>query len=476
MPNPRKAQAGLLVVGLGTLVPPLDTAVNIAFPSITTAFALPLEDIRWIVIAYVLTYTSLMLACGRLGDLIGYRRIFQLGLIVIALGLACCAAAPSYGLLLLGRILQGVGAALTLSCGPALATSLFDESRRTRVLAFYAGVMAMGAALGPLIGGLLIARWGWAAVFAFRVPIALLALALSPLIAAHPVSRSGRNFDGWGTVLLVTWMTAALLALALAKGQFGPATPIALAASAAIALTFFIRHESNIAHPLIRLTPFARTDFALLNAASVVVNLTAFCILLLVPYYLVRVAGLQIIAGGIMLALGAGGTVIGSWLAGYLARRLAVARLAFGGAVLSMASLGCVSLWTGETSLAVLAVSLFAQGVGLGLFQVGYTDYITASLPLADRGVSGSLAMVTRTLGIVTGATGLAALYAHLEGAGLAVGLGAEAAFLSAFQSTFRIVTLALAGFLAFSLLWPQVWRAAPRTKPPGREDADDPI
>ena len=86
MPRSRRPQLGLLVVGLGTIPAPLDTAVNIAMPSITTAFALPLQDIRWIVVAYVLTYASLMLVFGRLGDLFGYRTIFQLGLLVSALG------------------------------------------------------------------------------------------------------------------------------------------------------------------------------------------------------------------------------------------------------------------------------------------------------------------------------------------------------------------------------------------------------
>jgi MFS family permease len=184
MSRPLAAQLGMLVVGLGTLVAPLDTAVNIAFPSITQAFALSLQDIRWLVIAYVLTYASLMLACGRLGDLVGYRPIFQLGLLLSALGLLICAAAPSYGLLLFGRVLQGVGVALTVSCGPALVTSLLDESERARALAFYAGVIAIGSALGPIVGGLLVGRWGWAAVFWFRVPIAILALALSGRLAA----------------------------------------------------------------------------------------------------------------------------------------------------------------------------------------------------------------------------------------------------------------------------------------------------
>ena len=103
MPSPSRSNLGLLVVCLGTIVAPLDTAVNIAFPSITRAFALEVEDIRWVVIAYVLTYASLMLIFGKLGDLLGYRHIFRLGLLVCAAGFVACSLAPTYGLLLLGR-------------------------------------------------------------------------------------------------------------------------------------------------------------------------------------------------------------------------------------------------------------------------------------------------------------------------------------------------------------------------------------
>jgi MFS family permease len=162
------------------------------FPSITRAFALEVEDIRWVVIAYVLTYASLMLVFGKLGDLLGYRRIFQLGLLVSAAGFAACSLAPTYPLLLLGRILQGIGIALTLSCAPALATSLFDEAERTRALGAYAAITAAGSAIGPLVGGFLVERWDWNAVFWFRAPLVLVALALSGLIPTHPARLGAR--------------------------------------------------------------------------------------------------------------------------------------------------------------------------------------------------------------------------------------------------------------------------------------------
>src|SRR5580704_17006445 len=125
---------GLAIVGLGASLAPLDIAVNVALPAITAHFGLALGDVQWLVICYVLVYGSLMLVCGKLGDLFGHRLIFRIGLVVSAIGCAACAAAPDWPLFLWARASQGIGTALALSCTPALATSLFPESARTRAL------------------------------------------------------------------------------------------------------------------------------------------------------------------------------------------------------------------------------------------------------------------------------------------------------------------------------------------------------
>lgn len=455
LPRP---EVGLLIVGGGTLVAPLDTAVNIAFPSMTQAFELGLEDIRWVVIAYVMTYASLMLVCGRLGDLVGYRPIFQFGLALSALGLVGCAIAPSYALLLLGRMLQGIGIALTLSCGPALATSLFGEHKRTRTLAFYAGVMSVGTALGPLVGGFLVAQWGWAAVFWFRVPLAVLALAASWLIAAAPKAPPVQGFDVIGATLLVLFMSALLLALALLRGPFGPTVPSGLALLGLFAFVAFLVQEACCPQPLIRLSLFRNLDFVVFNSASIAVNLAAFGVLLLVPYYLLQVASLDVTSGGAVLALGAAGAVVGAWVAGKLARRVPLGWLALAGIALNIAGLWTVSTWTQASPLATVGLSLLAQGLAVGLFQVVYTDYVAGTLPLADRGVAGSLAMVTRTIGIVLGATVLSEAFTHFEAAAHASQVAADA-FLVGFQSTFRYTAIGLGLSVAFSLLCAHIWR-----------------
>jgi MFS family permease len=449
---------GLLILALGILSAPLDTAVNIALPSITDAFALKVQDIRWIVIAYVLTYASLMLVFGRLGDLLGYRPMFQLGLLVSAAGFAACASAPSYHLLLLGRMLQGVGIALTLSCAPALAISLYDERDRTRVLGIYAGIHAAGSALGPLIGGYLVDCCAWPAVFWSRVPLVLAALALSWLLAAAPNKGSMRGFDAAGAALLITWMSALLLAFSIGSEPFGRALPFALALLALLALAAFLMREAHRPQPLIRLALFRDYRFAAMNVASIALNLAAFGVLLLVPYYLVRVTHLDTAVGGMVLACGAAGTVAGAWLAGILAAHMSIGRLALAGVSLGTAGLWAVSMWTPDTPLAIVGLSLLVQGLGVGLFQVAYADLVVATLPPTDRGVAGSLTIVTRTLGVVGGATALSAAFQYFEATAASAGVPAAQAFLGGFQATFLYAASVLVVGLAFSLLRPRLW------------------
>ena len=159
-PSTLRDRLRVALVGLGISVVPLDTAVNIAFPDITGSFGLPIPMIQWVVICYVLTHAGLMLAFGRVGDMWGHGRVFRAGLLWSIAAFLLCAAAPSFGWLLFFRFLQGVGAGLIISCAPALVTSLYPEARRSHALGIFTLMFALGSAVGPLIGGALVARWG----------------------------------------------------------------------------------------------------------------------------------------------------------------------------------------------------------------------------------------------------------------------------------------------------------------------------
>lgn len=431
------------VIGLGTLVVPLDTMGNVAFPAMIAHFGVPTASVQWLVICYMLAQSSLMLVFGRLGDLLGYRRIFLLGTAWSAGAFLFCALAPSFPWLLAGRGLQGIGAGLLLSCGPALATQLYPEAMRARVLGWYTMMFAFGGALGPAIAGMLMAEWGWVAVFALRVPMSLLAFACAWSLPAVAAQARRERFDAAGALLLSLGLGALLLALAELRG--GLALPALLASAGVLGLAFYVRRRA--APPIIDVALFRLPGFGFLTLASIGVNLAGFAVLLLVPFYLARFAALPIAQAGLLLALAPLGTTLAAPLAGRLAERVASRRLMLAGMVATALGLLAVIATTGPAPrLGALAAALVVQGLGLGVFQVAYFDVVTATLPLAARGVAGSLGLLTRTIGVVTGASLLILTFQGLRERALAQALPAPDAFLTGFHAALLLAaTLPLA-------------------------------
>ncbi len=440
----------LLLVGLGASVVPLDTAVNIAFPAITGGFRLPIAMIQWVVIAYVLTYASLLLSFGRIGDSFGHARVFRAGLLWSVLAFLLCAAAPSYGFLLFFRVLQGIGAGLVISCAPALVTAFYPDEKRGRALGVFTTMFAVGSALGPLLGGVLVALWGWRAVFWFRAPLALLSLLfLRGLPAAR--GRLGEPVDVGGTLLLALALGATLLLLNEREG----AQRAALLALAFLTFCAFILWERRAARPVVDPRAFRHPAFLFVNLASAAVNLAAFSVLLFVPYYLVRLTSLPLAADGAVLAVSFLGMILSSPLGGFLLERLAPQRLAACGAALCGAGLFLLANLEPSRAFAwpLILLSLLLEGAGLGLFQVASMEVVMRTLAAGDRGVAGGLAMLTRTIGILAGATLLSLLFHAVESAALARGAAATSAFLAAFRTSLRLSALLSAAFAGLAFL-----------------------
>ncbi len=411
-PRTRTPFLGFAIVGCGAAIAPLDFAVNMAFPAMTEAFALATPDIRWVALCYVITYGSLMLFCGVLGDRLGHLRVFRWGLVLSALALAACAAAPSYGWLLAGRVLQGIGVALTLSCAPALAMGLLAAGQRTQALSVYGAMFAAAGVLAPLLGGISMLHWGWAGVYGFRVPIVLLAWLCSP------------------------WLVRCLRVQTLS-------TPSAASQAGSVrGLWGLLRRDA---------------DFAWINLLSVGVQFCSFTIALSLPYALPAV-GWGGTASGALLSLWALGVLVGSGVAPVLLRRMdlwSAGLTAQGVMALGLASIGAVSM---AQAWPFMALALLLQGFGLGVFQVVYADQVVAALPDSARGLSGSLTLVTRTVGIVGAAMVWLWLMELLQSRALANGASQPEAI---WAGTMGL--LPWAAGLALVLLLLSVWRRSSR-------------
>jgi MFS family permease len=447
---------GLLTIALGTSPAALDTSLNIAFPNLTAAFAIALPSLQWVVICYMATYGSLMLVFGKLGDLFGHRRVFRLGLVITGVGLAACGLAADYAFLLVGRALQGVGVAITLSCAPALATSLYPESVRARVLGAFGALFAAFTALGPLIGGMLVDSWGWSAVFFYRVPLVALALAASRLLPEPGAPTRASTFDAASAALLVFLVGAVLLSPA--SLHWGAGAALLNVAAVLAALFLLIGRERRAADPFLPVAAVHDVTVGALHVSGICVHAASFSILLLVPYYLTEISGLAAGRGGLLLSVAAVGTIAGSFAAGRLATLLGARRTAFLGVVVCAVGLAVIGRWSQGTAALAQAAALALQGVGVGVFQVAYSELVIATLPASDRGVAGSLVVVTRTLGVVAGAAGLSALFQRAQLAALASGLQSSEAFLAAFHSTFAWTWVGLIAGLALTMARPRIF------------------
>jgi MFS family permease len=434
----------LMLVGLGISVVPLDSSVNIAFPDITGSFGLPIAMIQWVVICYVLTHAGLMLAFGRVGDIWSHGTVFRAGLLWSVVAFLLCAAAPSFGWLLFFRFLQGIGAGLIISCAPALVTSLYPEARRSHALGVFTLMFAVGSAMGPLIGGMLVARWGWPAVFWFRAPIALTSLLLLRGLPPRGGTGGDRRFDIAGAVLLALGLAGLLLAInALPRLGDGDYLALLLIPAASASLVAFVWWEGRVAQPIVRIELFRRASFAIVNLASALMYLVTFSVLLFAPYFMVHYTALPLPFAGAVLATGFVAMAAASPFAGAVVGRFGGERVAPLGAISTGIGLFLVGSWEPDTPPVVMMLALTLHGVGIGFFQVAYMEIVIAASPLAHRGVAGSLSMLTRTIGTVTGAALLTLGFQAIASAARADGGDEAQAFLAAFHAMFRIAGIA---------------------------------
>ncbi len=455
------------------LVGSLDTMVNIAFPAITDSFTLDVAQIGWVVVCYVLTYASLLVLMGRLADAFGHVRLLLAGLVVTAVGVAWCGVATAFPLFLAGRVVQGVGAALVLGSAPALVTLSVGEERRSRALGTFQMGVALGAAVGPAIGGVLVSGPGWRWVYLIRVPVAI-GLALAVLVAlragpapAPPPAAAGSprpRLDLVGAVGLGAASAAGLFGLTRARDQgWDDALVLSgLLGAVVLAIGWFVV-ERRTEQPALDPRLFGDRGFALANGLNFLANATSFAIWLLAPYYLLTVRGHAPVIGGAILGAAPCATALASALAGRLEPRIGGARLATIGLVLEAAGLATIARLGADSPAIAVVGALALAGFGLGLFSVPNLGLVMGTIPRAAQGVAGGLAQMVRTIGLTAGVTAAGQFFAarRTDRAG---DLGVDAAdpltFVPAFRDTFLAVAVVCSVAAALSL-------ARPRSRPP---------
>ncbi len=425
------------------------SSANIALPTLAAAFDAPFAAVQWVVLAYLLASTALVVGIGRLGDLMGRRRLLLGGLALFTLASLFAGAAPDIGWLIAARALQGLGGAAMMALTLALAGAAVPKERLGRALGLLATTSAAGTALGPTLGGLLIAGCGWRAVFLAPLPLALLAFAL---VRRHlPDDRAaGRpgSFDRRGTLLLALTLGAYALAMTQARSGLGWPTLAPLAASLA-GLVLFLRVEARSAAPLLRLSMFRDPVLRGGLVTSLLVMTVMMTTLVVGPFHLGRALGLDTASVGLAVSVGPLVVALGGLPAGRLADR-------FGAAAMTRA--GLLVLGSGCALLALLPPGLGIAGylgplvvvtAGYALFQTANSSAVMADVAAEQRGLTSGLLHLSRNLGLVTGTAVMGTLFAATAG-DLATALPLEIA--AATRLTFAAAALLVLAALAVTL------------------------
>lgn len=335
----------LASLSLSMLMPSLATSIaNVGLPTLAQSFHASFQEVQWIVLAFLLTITTLIVSVGRLGDIVGRRRLLLMGICLFTVASLFCGIAPALWLLVAARAAQGLGAAIMMALTVAFAGEAVPKARTGSAMGLLGTMSAIGTTLGPSLGGLLIAGPGWRAIFLVNVPLGILNILLAHhyLPADRPESKStGAGFDHLGTLLLTVTLLAYALAMTMGRGRFGGLN-LALLLAAVLGACLFGFAEAKAASPLIRLTMFRDPVLSVSLAMSALVSTVMMSTLVVGPFYLSRALGLKAALVGAALSIGPLVAALTGVPAGRIVDRLGTQRMTIAG--LSGVATGCAAL------------------------------------------------------------------------------------------------------------------------------------
>jgi EmrB/QacA subfamily drug resistance transporter len=438
--------AATLVVGMGVTLSTLTASiVFVSLPSLAEAFSVELATVQWTVMAYFIGVSSLHLSVGRIADLFGRRRVYQLGFIIFIVASLLSGLSPSVGFLIAARVLQAVGASIIQANGPAIMTYVYPAEERGRALGYFGIFGAIGFFTGPIAGGLILSFADWPWVFYALIPVAGAALIAGAFVLpAIPAVKGGR-FDRPGAILIAFIFAPTVYALnsGFDAGWTSPLVLLAIVVAATSVVLFIIRERATL-HPLVDLKLFKVIDFRTAVIVSLLGYISIDSVNLLMPFFMQRVMATSPATVGLVLASIPVVTGLIGVLAGYLSDRIgsrlprSVGLLILAGGLASFALLGPSS------SILQVLVGMILVGLGRGFFVTPNTSVMMGSLPRERLGLAGGFVAASRTFGRACGQ----ALWGGVFGMVVVSisGLAVSESPVEALLSGYRIAFLAAAG------------------------------
>jgi EmrB/QacA subfamily drug resistance transporter len=395
----------LFVVCISMFMATLDmTVVNISLPTISRYFDVGTGEVSWIILSYFLVVTSLLLAFGRLGDLLGFRKIFLWGISIFSIGSFLCALAPGITEIILFRILQGTGGGIMVAVGPAIISASLPKAIRGRALGYLITSYSIGLALGPIVGGFLTVYLGWRWIFLVNVPLGVVATLIGFKALPEDQPRTQGSFDLLGAGLIFASLALVIYGLNQGTELGWGSNPIMGSFSIGVlcAIGFLIR-ERRYPEPLVDLRLFNNLNFVLPNLGALLMLLAFAGALFVLPFYMELGLGFTTVVASLFLTITSIAAAVSAPIGGAIYDRLGP-RLAclIASASSLLAFLLFFLLGGGEFQWIILPPALVLVGIGYGMYAPPTLSTVLSQCP-QKQGMASSIMMTSRDMGVIIG-------------------------------------------------------------------------
>lgn len=438
----------MLLSSVGTSI------VNVGLPTLTAVFSASVQQAQWVVLAYLLAVTTLVVSVGRLGDITGRRRLLLVGIALFMFASLLCGLAPTLELLIAARALQGLGAAIMMTLTMAFVGEALPQERTGSAMGMLGTMSAVGTALGPTLGGVLIAGFGWPAIFFVNLPLGGVALLLTcRFLPADRTAASAQRmgFDYVGTLLLALSLASYALAVTLGRGSFGMLN-IALFASAVLGFALFVQVQRRAAAPLVQLAMFANAQLGTGFAMSALVTTVVMATLVVGPFYLAGALALDAVQVGLVMTSGPLVAAAMGVPAGRMVDRFGSGRMIATGLLAMLFGCGVLAALPAAYGVIAYIVPLTVITAGYAVFQAANNTAVMTSIQAQQRGVVSGLLNLSRNLGLITGAAVMGAVFVFATGAS-DIAMAHPDAVASGMRSTFAVAVALVGVALAIATL-----------------------
>lgn len=397
----------LVVLNLFTFMSTLDgSIVNIALPVISKQLDLQVAEAEWVVTAYLMMICAAILFFGKLGDIVGKIKVFKWGMIIFTVGSLLCGFSSSLTMLVGSRLLQALGASMTMANNQGIITDIFPATERGRALGLIGTFVSLGSIAGPSLGGVIVSALGWEYIFWVNIPVGLIAIVIGWRTLPGDRTKLGVKIDKAGSLLFPLFILALFSGLLLGQ-QIGYRDPRIIAALiiAAVVFIVFLWIETSKSEPMLQLSLFKNPLFSLSILCGFLVFVANFCFNIIAPFYTQSILNLSPSHAGLLMMLFPIVMVIVAPLSGALSDKIGSELLTFAGLiVMVIAQVGLAGLH-GSSPIFLVGVWIGMLGLGSGLFQSPNNSLVMSKVPRTQLGIAGSINSLVRNIGMVVGIT-----------------------------------------------------------------------